>query len=206
MAEETFRPLIKETSMTQPVKQIFSGFEIEKRQLLATVEEDHTKNKNALVTYNQVLAEGVIINQGYIKDIQEAVKFLTELGIDLNDFKPNTIRLREFGPGYKAKKISPYRYVLTLKDRKEVKKREAEFKLSREQFDKYWPLTEGARVQKKRMKKDIKGFTFELDAFIDRFLLIAECEVTKEADLAKVPKMGMDITNTKDWSNKALSK
>lgn len=204
--EAPFRPLINPNSKFQPMKQIFAGYEIEKRQLLLTVEKDFSKKGNALIIYDEVLREGVLINQGYIKDLPTAAAALQELGVELNDFKPNTVRLREFGSGYKAKKISPYRYVLTLKDRKETKKREVEFKLSREQFEKYWPSTEGARVQKKRLKKAIKGFTFEFDAFVDRLLFIAETEVSQEKDLKKVPEIGMDITNNKLWSNKSLSR
>lgn len=201
-----FRPLINPNSKLKPLKQIFAGFEIEKRQLLFSLEEDHSKSHNGLNTYNEVLEHGVRIEQGYIKDIQVAVQVLNELGIELNEFKPNTIRLRRFGDNRKEKKISKYQYVLTLKDRKETKKREVEFKLSKNQFDKYWPFTEGARVEKKRMKKKIKGFIFELDAFTDRILLIAECEVDNEEKMNKVPKLGVDITGDKNWTNKSLSR
>lgn len=201
-----FRPFINPTSKIPPLKQVFAGFEIERRQILMTLEEDHTKRKNALTTYNEVLEQGVLVDQGYIKDIVVAVRILEELGIDLNEFKPNTIRFRRFGDGYKKKDISPYRYILTLKDRKETKKREVEFKLSKPQFDKYWPETIGARVQKKRLKKKIKGFEFEIDAFVDRVLLIAECEVDQEDQLEKVPALGMDVTNNKLWTNKTLSR
>lgn len=198
MAEETqeFRPLIDPSSEMKPLKQIYNGYEIEKRQLLMTPTEDHTKKKNGLTLYNEVLEEGTMIEQGYIKDIQEAVVVLQELGIKMSDFKPNTIRLRKYG----------LQYILTLKDRKETKKREVEFELDKKTFLKYWKLTKGARVYKKRLVKKVKGFDFEYDAFIDRFLLIAETEVTTEEDLVKVPKIGMDITNLKDWSNKCLSK
>lgn len=205
-AQENFRPLINPDSKMKPLKQLFSGFEIEKKQVLLTKEEDFTKNKNGLEIYNEVLENGVLIEQGYIKDIPKAAEVLQELGINLNDFKPNTIRLRSFGVGYKKKGISKCRYVLTLKDKKETKKREAEFKLTQELFEKYWPLTEGARVQKKRFRKVIKKHEFELDAFTDRILLLAECEVTDEAKLEKIPKLGMDVTNDKNWSNKAISK
>lgn len=206
MSEQQMRPLVDPTSKFKPVKQIFSGFEIEKRQLLATIEEDHTKAKNSHEIYNEALERGTLIDQGYIKDIQKAIEVLNELGISLNDFKPNTIRLRRFGDGYKASGVSKYKYILTLKDRKETKKREVEFKLSQEQFDHYWPLTKGARVQKKRHLKTIKGFNFEIDAFTDRYLLIAECEVTDEAILPKVPKLGMDITNNSAFTNKSMSR
>jgi CYTH domain-containing protein len=191
-----FRPLIKPDSKMKPLKQIFNGFEIEKRQLLLTVEEDHTRAKNGLVTYNEVLENGVDIRQGYIKDVQQAKSVLTELGISLNEFQPNTIRLRKYGT----------KYILTLKDNKGTKKREVEFKLSRAQFNKYWPITKGARVTKKRLEKKIKGHLFEIDAFTDRFLLIAECEVQSEEALSAVPKMGMDITGNSSWTNKRLSK
>lgn len=204
--EAPFRPLINPNSKFQPMKQIFAGYEIEKRQLLLTVEKDFSKKGNALLIYDEVLREGVLINQGYIKDLPTAAAALQELGVELNEFKPNTVRLREFGPGYKTKKVSPYRYVLTLKDRKETKKREVEFKLTKSQFEKYWPSTEGARVQKKRMRKKIKGFNFEMDAFTDRILFIAECEVNDEKDLKKVPGIGMDVTNDNRWSNKSLSR
>lgn len=200
------RPLIDPNSKMQPVTQLFSGFEIEKKQILLTLKEDYTKNKNGLEIYNEVLEKGVLINQGYIKDIQEAVKILKELKISLKDFKPNTIRLREFGPGFKAKNISSCKFVLTLKNKKETKKREAEFKLTHKQFEKYWGLTEGNRIQKKRMRKIIKKHEFEVDAFVDRILLLAECEVVDENNLKNIPQLGVDVTNDKNWSNKALSK
>jgi CYTH domain-containing protein len=201
-----FRPLINPNSKTKPMKQIFAGFEIEKRQVLLTKEKDHTKKGNGLEFYNEVLEDGVLIEQGYIKDISKVLPILKQLGVELNDFKPNTIRLRKFGEGHRDKKISKYPYVLTLKDRKETKKREVEFRLKESHFNKWWPLTEGARVYKKRLKKKIKGYTFELDAFVDRILFIAECEVDKEEEMEGVPKIGMDVTNQKNWSNKCLSK
>lgn len=192
-----FRPLIDPNSKFKPLKQLFLGYEIEKRQILATVEEDHTKKKNAITFYHDILQNGTPIRQGYIMDIPTAQTMLNKLGITLNEFRPNTIRLRRTGTTT---------YTLTLKDRKESKTREAEFKLTKAQFYKYWPLTQGHRINKKRLVKVIRGFSFELDAFIDRYLLIAECEVQDEAKLDNVPVLGMDITNNKDWANKSLSK
>jgi CYTH domain-containing protein len=201
-----FRPFISPDSKIAPLKQVFAGYEIERRQILLTLEEDHTKRKNALTIYDEVLRDGVQIDQGYIKDIPTAAQVLQELGINLNEFKPNTIRFRKFGPGFAEKEISPFKYILTLKDRKESKKREVEFKLSREQFQKYWAYTEGSRLVKKRLKKKIKGHLFEIDAFMDRVLLIAECEVDHESKMAMVPTLGMEVTNNKLWTNKTLSR
>lgn len=191
-----FRPLIDPDSKLIPLKQIFNGFEIEKRFLLCTKEEDFSRKKNAHEVYDEILREGTVIEQGYIKDIQRAVEILTELGISLQEFKPNTIRLRKYGKDL----------ILTLKDRKETKKREVEFELTKAQFKAYWPDTKGARITKKRLVKKFKGWEFELDAFTDRFLVIAECEVDDEKELDKVPKLGKDITNDKNWTNKTLSR
>lgn len=189
-----FRTLLGSENKLKPLKELYAGFEIEKRFLLLTPEEDTSKGKNGITIYNEVLEKGKNIKQGYIKDIQRAKEILDELGIAL-DFKPNTIRFRQYG----SKRI------LTVKDRKETKKREVEWKLSKTQFNKYWPETKGARIYKKRLEKRIKGWLVEIDAFVDRFLLIAEIEVEKKKDLKKVPNLGMDITGNKKWTNKSLS-
>jgi CYTH domain-containing protein len=195
MAEH--RPLVNPQSKFKPVKELFSGYEIEKKFILATVEEDHTKNKNALTLYNEVLANGTTIRQGYIKDFSVAHEMLQALDIELtDDFKPNTVRLRQYGSDY----------ILTLKDKKETKRKEVEWELDKKTFNTYWKHTKGSRVEKKRWVKKLKGFDVEYDAFTDRFLLLAEVEVTSEKDLVKVPKLGMDVTNNSQWSNKTLSK
>src|SRR5690606_20155455 len=124
----------------------------------------------------------------YIKDMMKAKDVLDELGIILNDFKPNTVRLRKYGN----------QYYLTLKDRGETKKREVEYTLDKKVFNKFWPLTKGSRAYKTRMVEEIKGYKVEMDAFTDRYLIIAEIEVVKEKELDKVPKLGMDITGNKD--------
>lgn len=193
--EKAFRPLVTENNKFKPLKQIYSGFEIEKRFLLLTVEEDTSKSKNGLEIYHEVLCNGVEIQQGYIHDMQRAKEILDELGIDL-DFKPNTIRFRKYGN----------QYILTVKDRKETKKREVEWELSSKQFKTYWPETKGARVWKKRLIKKIKKRKVEIDAFLDRLLLIAEIEVSNESEMDNLPKLGMDITGNKKWTNKSLAK
>jgi CYTH domain-containing protein len=191
------RPLVNPQSKFKPVKELYNGFEIEKKFILATVEEDHTKNKNALTMYNEVLEKGTEIRQGYVKDFSIAHEMLQELGIELtDDFRPNTVRLRQYGD----------EYILTLKDKKETKRKEVEWGLDKKVFMKFWKHTKGSRVYKKRLIKKLKGFAVEYDAFTDRFLLLAEVEVTTEADLKKVPRLGMDVTNNSQWSNKNLSR
>ena len=193
--QQEIRPLVSENNTFMPAKQIYSGFEIEKRFVLLTPEEDHTKKGNGLTQYNEVLEKGTPIRQGYIKDFSVASEVFEELGISL-DFSPNTIRLRQYGSDY----------ILTVKNRKESKKREVEWSITRKQFNQYWPHTEGSRIEKKRLEKKIKGYLVELDAFTDRLLLIAEIEVDKESELDKCPKLGMDVTNNSSWTNKTMSK
>lgn len=194
-AKPEFKPLVTENNKLKPLKQIYAGFEIEQRYLLLTPEEDTSKGKNAMTIYNEVLEHGTPIKQGYIMDIQRAKEILDELSIDL-DFKPNTIRFRKYGK----------KHILTVKDRKETKKREVEWKLSKTTFNKYWPETKGSRVEKKRLEKTIKKRLVEIDAFTDRFLLIAEIEVDNVEDMDTLPKLGMVITGNKRWTNKSLSR
>lgn len=190
-----FKPIVACNNLH--VEQVYAGFEIEKRWVLLTVEQDYTPKSNGLPTYDEVLRTGTLIEQGYIKDIQKAKEVIDELGIELlNDFKPTTIRLRKYGEDY----------IFCLKDRKETKRREAEFKLDEETFNKYWPLTVGARVYKKRLVKKVKNNTIELDAFMDRLLLLAEIEVTSEDQMDALPKLGMDVTGNSSWTNKSLSR
>lgn len=193
--EPTFKALVSCKNLE--VNQVYAGYEIEKRWVLLTKEEDHTKEKNGQILYDEVLRTGTLIKQGYIKDIQIAKEIIDELEIELlNDFKPSTIRLRKYGD----------EFIFTLKDRKETKRREAEFTINEDIFIKYWPKTEGARVYKKRMVKKIKGNNIEFDAFLDRYLLFAEIEVDSEEKMAGLPKLGMDVTSNSNWTNKSLSK
>jgi len=197
MSEPTeFRPLVGPDNKFKPMKQIFAGFEIEKRFLILSVEEDFTKNQSGSKLYNEVLEKGTPIEQGYITDMVRAREVLEELGIEL-DFRPNTIRFRRYGS----------QCILTVKDRKETKKREVEWELDPKVFKKYFKETKGARVYKKRLVKNIKGFDVEYDGFVDRYLLLGEIEVDDEKQLAKVPKLSTaDITGQKQWTNKSLSK
>jgi CYTH domain-containing protein len=191
-----FRPLVGEGTETMPTRQIYNGYEIEKRWVLLTMEKDHTKKQNGLSLYNKALEKGDLYFQGYIKDLDKARGIIEELGIEL-EFAPNTFRLR----------VTPTQYILTIKDKKATKRREVEWELSKDVFDKYWPMTLEHRIVKRRltMKHSI-GKEMVIDAFVDRLLLMAEIEVFEETDLSRIKDLGFDVTNQKDWSNKALSK
>lgn len=193
--EPSFRPLVAEGTTFKPLKQIYNGFEIEKRWVVLTVEEDHSKAKNGVVLYNRALEKGDAYEQGYILDMDKAREVVSELGI-IPDFQPNTVRLRK----------TPTQYIFTLKDKKETKRREVEWELDKKTFAKYWPLTKGARVTKRRYITEIRGNETIFDAFTDRYLLMAEIEVKDEKLLESLPKMGFEVTGDSTWSNKKLAK
>jgi len=190
-----FRPLIGAGTVTKPLRQIYNGFEIEKRWVLLTMEKDHTSKSNGLLLYNKALENGELYYQGYL-DLDAARELIEELGIEL-EFTPNTIRLRR----------TPAQYILTIKDKKATKRREVEWELEPETFHKYWPKTIDNRIIKRRLTMKHKiGKELVLDAFVDRLLLMAEIEVFDEADLEKITDLGFEVTSQKNWSNKALSR
>lgn len=193
---QSFRPLIGEDTKIEPIKQLYNGFEIEKRWVLLTPDRDHTKKQNGLNLYATALEKGELFFQGYIMDLEKAREMLEYLGIEL-EFAPNTVRLRR----------TPDQYILTVKDRKATKRREVEWELPKKDFQKFWPLTEENRIVKRRqIFKHRVGKEMVLDAFVDRLLLMAEIEVFQEEDLEKITDLGFEVTNQKEWSNKSLSK
>lgn len=193
---QEFRPLVAKANTFKPLRQIYNGFEIEKRWVILTVEDDYSKAKNGKNLYDKALQNGDAYEQGYIMDMNEAIKMTQELGI-VPDFQPNTIRLR---------KINNSKYIFTLKDKKETKRREVEWELDKKTFLKYWPLTKGHRVTKRRYITEVKGNEVMFDAFTDRYLLMVEIEVKDEAKLDSLPKMGFEVTGDSSWTNKKLAK
>jgi len=80
-----------------------------------------------------------------------------------------------------------------------IEKEEAIEILSREEFDRLWPLTEGARIIKKRYYVPLDGFTLHLDMFEGEFRgrVIGEVEfpsLEAARDFRKPPWFGEDIT------------
>lgn len=196
VTEPEFRSLLGADNKFKPLTEVYNGYEIEKRWVLLTHEEDFSKGGNGVQLYHEALRKGVRIVQGYIMDMDSAIEMVSELGIVV-EFKPNTVRLRSF---------DGKQFILTLKDKKETKRREVEWELDKKTFQKYWKLTKGHRVHKNRYKKEVKGNVIEFDAFTDRYLLMAEIEVKDEAQLEKLPKLGLDVTTDSSWTNKKLAK
>lgn len=179
------------------LEEIKNGYEIEKRWILMDSGEDFTTQKNALSLYDRVLQNGVPIIQGYL--IDSGAELFMEIGVELEK-SPSTVRLRKFGDDYilttKTKELEDSRKMVI----------EREWRISRELFHKYWPLTANNRVTKKRLETKLKKRPVTLDAFTDRFLLMAEVEVNSAEEIFDLPDYGKDVTGDPLYSNKAISK
>lgn len=110
------------------------------------------------------------------------------------------IRLRHIGQAY----------ILTVKSGKGIRRHESEIELSREQFERLWPMTEGKRVEKKRYKIAKSGFTIELDIYRSTLegLKTAEVEfkTQDEADSFTPPSwLDKDVTLDERYKNKNLA-
>lgn len=176
------------------------NFEIEKKFLLMDTKKDYTDRKIGLELYNEVLRHGKEIKQGYIanspKNAPLIAAMIWDFGMVIN-FRFDNVRLRETDGEY---------FYATIKGKGKIKQREEEVEISRANFKKYWSASIHRRVIKKRLVKKINNRLFEIDAFTDRFLLLAEKEVSSEALLFMVPKIGKDVSNNSKYSNKNLAK
>ena len=102
-------------------------------------------------------------------------------------------------------------YFLTLKGGGSLVRVERESEISAEQFDTFWPETQGRRVEKERYTAALPdGSEFELDVFQGKLapLQLVEVEFPSEAEaLAFTPPawFGADVTEDKRYKNKILA-
>jgi CYTH domain-containing protein len=103
------------------------------------------------------------------------------------------------------------RYVQEIKKGKGIKRVEVPIILSEQQFERMWPLTEGARVFKTRIEIPLKtGHTAELDLFegdLTGFILVeVEFDTEDEANAFIAPEwFGPEVTRYKEYSNLSLA-
>ena len=101
-------------------------------------------------------------------------------------------------------------YILTVKSGKGIRRYERETALSREQFERLWPMTEGKRVEKKRHKIAMSSFTIELDIYQGTLegLRTAEVEFkTQDEAVSFTPPswLDKDVTLDERYKNKNLA-
>jgi len=79
------------------------------------------------------------------------------------------------------------RYWRAVKQGAGLTRLEAEEETTREVFEALWPLTEGRRVAKQRRRVQDGSLTWEIDAFTDRDLVVAEVELPASATDVALP-------------------
>jgi CYTH domain-containing protein len=103
------------------------------------------------------------------------------------------------------------RYFLTLKGSGGLVRVEREAEISAEQFDTFWPETDGRRVEKERFTGQLPdGRVFELDVFQGDLaplrLVEVEFQTEAEAEAYTPPEwFGADVTTDKRYKNKTMA-
>jgi CYTH domain-containing protein len=134
------------------------------------------------------------VSQGYISELPIPVQI--EPILQIAGFVPSEIRIRQKGSIF----------LITLKSDPAYVRQEFETEISRDTFITLWPLTEGKRIKKNRLKLEIKGYIYEFDVFKDHDLILAELETRYE--LRNVPDElipGVDVTGNKQYYNSHLA-
>lgn len=130
-------------------------------------------------------AQAVAIRQGYITGPQDSA----------------AVRLRQRGTAY----------FLTVKSGAGLARAECESEITEAQFQTFWPLTAGRRIEKTRWTGHLdSGALFELDLFEGALAPLRVVEV--EFDSIAAAKafqppawFGRDVTSDPDFSNKSLA-
>ncbi|HXX48686.1 MAG TPA: CHAD domain-containing protein [Myxococcota bacterium] len=87
-----------------------------------------------------------------------------------------------------------------------VVRAEFEEEISEHEFDRLWPLTDGARLRKRRYRVPAGALVWEIDAFADRPLWLAEVELPTEDTPVSIPEwlepyLVREVTGDPDFSN-----
>lgn len=103
------------------------------------------------------------------------------------------------------------KYYRTVKLGKGISRTELEEETTERIFRRLWPLTKGKRVRKQRFKIKDGGFTWEVDRFRDRRLVLCEVELPTEDTHAEPPRwlrreIVRDVTGEDEYTNINLAK
>jgi CHAD domain-containing protein/CYTH domain-containing protein len=102
------------------------------------------------------------------------------------------------------------RFYRTVKLGQGVERIEIEEETTAAVFDQLWPLTDGCRIAKQRYRIPNGDFVWEVDAFRDRDLVLAEVELPPERDEAPIPAwlspvLVRDVTGDPAYLNLTLA-
>ena len=110
------------------------------------------------------------------------------------------VRIRQYGDTH----------FLTVKEGAGLTRQETEIKISAEQFQALWPLTNGRRLEKIRSLVSYESFQIELDRYLGDLepLLTAEVEfasVEESQSFIKPDYLGQEVTGEADYRNLSLA-
>jgi len=136
-----------------------------------------------------------------LPDLNEAKKAVVRQGYLTAPEDSTELRLRQKNDSF----------FLTLKGSGGLVRVEREAEISEQQFETFWPETEGRRVEKERFTGRLPGgLSFELDVFRGDLspLRLVEVEFASETDAHEfVPPewFGVDVTEDKRYKNKNMA-
>jgi CHAD domain-containing protein/CYTH domain-containing protein len=132
------------------------------------------------------------------------------------------VRIQELDQGYlpgdrlaerirRVREGGEVKYYRTVKLGRGLTRTEVEEETTAYIFRKMWPLTRGKRVRKRRYKVSEGGFTWEIDRFRDRRLVLAEVELPSEDVDPPLPRwlqreLVRDVTDEGEYANINLAK
>lgn len=173
--------------------------EIEKKYLLSQDGKSYAETSLLELYFSlDELKESAVENgkkvvQGYLP-LEQGKKLADILGLK-TDFEVVEARLRE----------KEGQYYLTLKGEGGLSRGEVESWISKDLFDKYWPATEGKRIEKDRLKKFYKGNVVEIDVYKNLDLVIAEVEIPSAEEAVRLIPLGKDVSEDPAYKNKNLA-
>ena len=149
--------------------------------------------------------DGKLIHQGYlpleqISEFDDLLHSGIENMIEKIDTKPAELRLRSIGEGFGKG------YWVTIKSKGGQTRMEIEHQIDKKTFKKYWPKTEGKRVEKTRLTIPFMGQDLEIDIYRDRKLIVAEIEFDKIRKNEIIIPIGKDVTEDQRYKNRNLAK
>lgn len=102
-------------------------------------------------------------------------------------------------------------YFRTIKLGAGISRLEIEERTSAAIFNTMWPLTEGKRVTKLRYLVPDGTLTWEIDAFTDRHLFLAEVELDDANIVPRLPRwlarcVVREVTNEPEYTNRAMAR
>ena len=111
----------------------------------------------------------------------------------------------------RTRKGGEVKYYRTVKLGRGISRIEVEEETDEHVFRRLWPLTKGKRVRKMRYKVREGGFTWEIDRFRDRRLVLCEVELPTEDTHAEPPRwlareIVRDVTDESEYTNLNLAK